>query len=390
MTAYRHRVVMALFACLAVGFARWAPAAQNGWDPDELRSAIRDSRDRVATYEREQRGLLETLQALDRSTSALRRNIVSVQRRADEASSTLSRVESETASLEQKQSATKRAMAARAVALYQAGELGPVALLFSAEGIGDLLSRMHTLRRFLDHDADLLDRHRAESKALLDAEARAREALETRDEALADLRDRSSELEGERRAKRRLLARLQGDRTSERSALVELEIAAKALEETLSSLEATRGAAATTIDMPFEALRTLLPPPVVAPISKRFGRVVDAEFHTKTFHKGVEFAAEMGTPVRAVAPGQVRLADWFRGYGKIVIIDHGDEYFTIVGHLDEIRVGVGDNIKSGRVLGTVGDTGSLRGASLYFEIRHGGEPRDPEDWLVSSRSSASS
>ena len=98
----------------------------------------------------------------------------------------------------------------------------------------------------------------------------------------------------------------------------------------------------------------------------------------------------LGTPVRSVAPGLVRLAGWFRGYGKIVILDHGDEYFTVLGHLEEIRVDVGDRVTSGDVIGTVGDTGSLLGARLYFEIRHGGEPQDPVDWLLPIRATQSS
>jgi septal ring factor EnvC (AmiA/AmiB activator) len=365
----------------SASFARAVDTSER-WDPDQLRSAIHGSRERVARYEREQRGLLETLEALDRSTVALRQNIVSVRQRAETASFELASVESEVAELRIRKQATQRAMAARAVALYRAGDVGPVALLFAAEGIQDLLTRVRTLQRLLNHDAELLERHRIESAAFVAAEARARDALNNRDEVIADLNERTSQLEQERRVKRRLLTRLQGDRTSERSALVELEVAARALEETLSSLEATQNAEYERIAIPFESLRTHLRPPVVAPIAKRFGRVVDAEFHTKTFHKGIEFEAEMGTPVRSVAPGLVRLADWFRGYGKVVILDHGDEYFTVLGHLEEIRVDVGDNVASGAVVGTVGDTGSLLGARLYFEIRHGGEPQDPVDWFV--------
>lgn len=388
-----RRAAVALTAWLSFGVGPTGLALavdNNGQNLDQLRSAIRGSRERVATYEREQRGLLEALEAIDRSTSALRHNLVSVRRRAEAASSTLANVELEVVRLLERQRATERAMAARAVALYRAGEIGPVALLFAAEGIQDLLARVRTLQQLLDHDAQLLDRHRIESAALVDVEARARDALASRDEVLADLNDRTAQLERERIVKRRLLTRLQGDRTSERSALVEMEIAARALEETLLSLEATQKAEYQLVAIPFESLRTRLRPPVLAPIAKHFGRVVDAEFHTKTFHKGVEFDAAMGTPVRSVAPGLVRLAGWFRGYGKIVILDHGDEYFTVLGHLEEIRVDVGDNVASGAVVGTVGDTGSLLGARLYFEIRHGGEPQDPADWLVPMGASQSS
>jgi septal ring factor EnvC (AmiA/AmiB activator) len=374
----------------STGSAQAAEQTDSGRDLAALRSAIHGSRERVASYERDQRGLLETLEALDRSTLALRRDVASVQRKAATASSTLASIELEVVELLERQRATQRAMAARAVALYQAGEAGPVRILFAAEGFRDLLTRVRTLQRLLDHDAELLDRHRIESVALTDAEARSRDALTSRDEVLADLQGRTSQLEGERRVKRRLLSRLQSDRTSERSALVELEVAARALEETLSSLEATRNVEQERDMIPFESLRTRLRPPVVAPIAKRFGRVVDAEFHTKTFHKGVEFEAVLGTPVRSVAPGLVRLAGWFRGYGKIVILDHGDEYFTVLGHLEEIRVDVGDRVASGDVIGTVGDTGSLLGARLYFEIRHGGEPQDPVDWLLPIRATKSS
>jgi septal ring factor EnvC (AmiA/AmiB activator) len=377
---------------LAIGAAGAARALDNPDNPDlaSVRSAIRDSRERVAIYEREQRGILETLEALDRSTLELRRSVASVERRAVEANTALASVESEVADLREREQVTQRAMAARAVALYRAGDAGPVAMLFSAGGIQDLLARVRTLQRLLDHDAELLERHRVESAALAEAETRARDALGNRDQVLVNLQERTAELVAERTVKRRLLSRLQRDRTSERSALVELEIAARALEETLASLDATQDAEPRRAAISFGSLRSRLKPPVVAPIAKRFGRVVDAEFHTTTFHKGVEFDAAMGTPVRAVAPGLVRLAGWFRGYGKIVIVDHGDEYFTVLGHLDEIRVEVGDNVDAHAVVGTVGDTGSLLGTRLYFEIRHGGEPQDPADWLATAGQSESS
>ena len=95
-----------------------------------------------------------------------------------------------------------------------------------------------------------------------------------------------------------------------------------------------------------------------------------------------EFEAEGGESVRAVAPGAVRFAGWFRGYGRLVIVDHGDDYFTVVSHLEDTFVAVGDVVAEGDTLGSVGETGSLTGPSLYFEIRRGSEPLDPADWLA--------
>jgi septal ring factor EnvC (AmiA/AmiB activator) len=132
--------------------------------------------------------------------------------------------------------------------------------------------------------------------------------------------------------------------------------------------------------VPFASLRGNLGAPVAAPVVQRFGRVAD-EFGTETFRKGVEFGARAGDPVAAVADGVVRFAGWFRGYGKIVILDHGESYFTVSGHLDEIAVSVGDALRAGERLGSVGDTGSLAGPRLYFEIRRAGQALDPAGWL---------
>jgi septal ring factor EnvC (AmiA/AmiB activator) len=373
-------------ASLALATLSWwavTPAWANA-EPDleKLRSAIQHSRERVAVYEREQRGLLEAVEALDRAITQLAGEVRNVRRLADRARETLETVESEAEEIRKRRAVLQRAMSGRAVALYKAGSAGPVQLLFAAEGVRGFLSRLRTLKLLLGHDADLLEQHRIESVALLDAEVRARDALEHRDEVLAQLRTRSDQLAGEREAKQTVVARLHQDRTRERAALVELEAAAQALEETLATLQQAPPPPRSIDGPPFESLRQKLVPPVDAPIGKSFGLVVDAEFKTETFRNGVEFDAPLGTVVEAVASGHVRFAGWFRGYGKLVILDHGDSYFSVLGHLAEIRVKLGDEVPARGVIGTVGDTGSLSGPNLYFEIRHGGESQDPRHWLL--------
>jgi septal ring factor EnvC (AmiA/AmiB activator) len=84
----------------------------------------------------------------------------------------------------------------------------------------------------------------------------------------------------------------------------------------------------------------------------------------------------------------VRFAGWFRGYGRMVIVDHGDRFFTVSGHLDTVRVEAGAAVAPGEPIGTVGDTGSLSGPRLYFEIREGSEAVDPLAWLANRGRSA--
>lgn len=223
----------------------------------------------------------------------------------------------------------------------------------------------------------------SERAALALAQEQARTATTKHDVASRELASSRASMRAQRATRRKLLRGVSNDRSQERSLLVELERAAQALEATIEALGREQATPEGDADG-FLALRGRLPRPTDARIGRAFGREVNDQFHTQTFNKGVEFDARAGSRVRAAASGQVRFAGWFRGYGRIVILDHGGGYFTVSGHLDEIVVSVGERIASGAMLGTVGDTGSLTGAKLYFEVRRGSEPLDPEEWFASS------
>ncbi len=380
----RRAVALGLAAGLLLSGVARAAEDDRAQELERLHRAIQDSRERVADYERQQRGLLETVEALDQSAAYLANEVDLAKRSAQRARTRLARIEADAAELAAQLARTQQAMRVRAVALYQAGNLGTLRLLFTAGGLREFLSRVRALRVLLRHDADLLARHRSETEALARAEANAREQAIARSDAERQLNERQVELEAERGEKRKLASRLHADRTRERAALVELEKAAHALEETLANL----GAEPPARDQPlggagFAALKGQLRAPVNGRVAQAFGRVVDADFGTQTFNAGVVFVAALGTPVHAIAPGLVRFAGWFRGYGRLVILDHGDRFFTVSGHLGELAVDVGDAVKAGEAIGTVGDTGSLSGARLYFEIRQGSQPLDPGDWLAS-------
>jgi septal ring factor EnvC (AmiA/AmiB activator) len=306
-------------------------------------------------------------------------------RAAEVARAELERTESTMHDAEARLAELERSMAQRAVALYRAGELGTLQLLFSANGLADFFSRVQTLRRLLRHDADLIEQHRAQTRVLAEARARASEANAAAIAADETLRRRTGELDEERSRKRALASQLGRNRALARSALTELEIAGRALEETVA---AWRGSGSPTADAalpaapPFPSLRGRLPDPVHGAVLGRFGRVLAPDARTATFRKGVVFEAPVGTPVYAVAAGRVRYAGRFRGYGNVVILDHGSDHFTVSAHLERIDVALGDPVAAGTPIGAVGDTGSLEGAQLYFEIRRGADALDPAEWLA--------
>ena len=381
----RLRRGASIATCIFISLIIAAPAllAQDRAEElEELREAIADSRGRVGEHEAGERAILEELEEIDRrlqtvtgkrnlargEVQAARRRLSEVEPKLERAAAALAR--------------TQGALAKRANALYRAGELGPVRVIFSATSLPELLTRASALRVLVRHDAQLVARFGVEHDRLLALETEASDAIEKRESGQRRVTALIAELRSERETKGEVLGRLRKDRKSERRLLLELEQAAVALEETIRTLGVrARDPEEEMAASGFGARKGRLMAPVDANVSLRFGRVIDPEFHTATFRSGIDFAARAGARVRCVGLGVVRFAGWFRGYGRIVIVDHGDGFHSISGHLDEIFVAVGDPVVEGQALGTVGETGSLGGPSLYFELRRNGEAIDPESWL---------
>jgi septal ring factor EnvC (AmiA/AmiB activator) len=376
-------VLLALALSARAAFAEEPPP---GADLVALKRAIEERRLHVAAYERQEQGIFDAIDAVDNAARALTREVTRAERAARAAAVKLATLERERSGREAEVARTARLLRQRAVALYKAGEAGPLALVFAPGTLRDRLTRIRTLQRLFDQDGQLLARARRERAALEEARVAADAAMRAREVARAALRARRGELETERSEKRALLMQIRRDQARERALLTELETAARALESKLAEISKTPGNAplpgSGAATLSFRALRGRLSPPVPGKLLRGFGRVIDAEYRTETFQKGVDFEVALGEPVNAVAAGEVRFADWFRGYGRMVILDHGGGFFTVTGHLDALDVGLGQRVARGDRIGTAGETGSLSGPRLYFEIRQGADAVDPAEWLA--------
>ena len=125
-----------------------------------------------------------------------------------------------------------------------------------------------------------------------------------------------------------------------------------------------------------------LPRPVEGDLTQSFGPYEHPESGSKHTANGVRYAAVLGTPVFAVFHGRVVYSGWFSGFGNLLILDHGSGFHTIYGHLDARHRVVGDRVHRGDMIGKVGDSGSLVGPQLYFEIREMQIPTDPVPWFL--------
>lgn len=135
---------------------------------------------------------------------------------------------------------------------------------------------------------------------------------------------------------------------------------------------------------PFIAYKGLLQMPVKGKIASNFGKFTNEKFNLVGFRSGIDIQSRRGEPIRAVFDGSVVYAAWFKGYGNMIIIDHGNHYYTVYAHAEDLFKTKGATVTTGEVIATVGDSGSLKGPGLYFELRHHGKPIDPLDWIKRS------
>jgi septal ring factor EnvC (AmiA/AmiB activator) len=172
----------------------------------------------------------------------------------------------------------------------------------------------------------------------------------------------------------RFLEEIRGDRHRKERAAEEMETAAREIAAFLQG----QGIAATALDP--RSFRGVLDWPCPGKVAARFGRTVDARFGTAVPHPGLDLEAAAGTPFRAVLDGKILWSGPLRGYGLTAIVDHGGGLASVYAHAAGLVVEKGEQVTRGQTLGHLGETGE-RAPYLYFELRDGGKPVDPEGWL---------
>ena len=120
--------------------------------------------------------------------------------------------------------------------------------------------------------------------------------------------------------------------------------------------------------------------PLIGKISKRFGEKKEDDILAS---QGVEISAPAGSPVQAIHTGEVVFSDWLRGFGLLLIVDHGNNYMSLYGNAEALLKTKGDQVESGELIAEAGNSGARKEPGIYFEIRHRGQPIDPEPWFAS-------
>jgi murein DD-endopeptidase MepM/ murein hydrolase activator NlpD len=275
-------------------------------------------------------------------------------------------------------------------AMYVRGTPTSAEVVLQTNNVRYALSHFKYMGLVARNNERLLREIREQERYLAATDARLTETLyeistnadETRDE-----RDRLGEI---RRSRQSVLQRVRRQRADYQAALADLTAAERKVQSVIALLEKRRQQALASgrgaevfPDVGFAKLRGSMPWPARGRVRAGYGRMKNPRHGTETFNSGIDIAATEGADVRCVARGQVEYVKWMDGYGNTIIVNHGGGYYTVYAHLSEALVSESLPVEPGHVIGRVGDTGSLDGPKLHFEVRAGehGDPVDPLRWL---------
>lgn len=341
----------------------------------KLQQEIKSHEEMIVQSGVQETSLLDELEQLDGKISSQKEKITSLQTRIQEQESAIAAKLAELDEVAQKSVLLRNHLMQRLKAFYLMGKNGFLNITFSSNTLPELLLTNDAFHHLVSYDKSVFEAYR-QSVSEIERVKRAHELEKTvLEKFLEDADQENKTLAETAEQKNTLLKRVRAQKGLYAQALKEMKKAEDNLTSTLTSLNKTQEQRVRG----FMRNKGKLPAPVRGTLTSRFHE--DAEGMDATFANGITINTPEHSEVRAVYGGDVIFAGYMRGYGKMIIVDHDLQYYTVTARLDDLKVREGDMVTQGQVIGTAGEMASLFGKGLYFEIRHGSIAEDPVPWL---------
>ncbi|MGC1333172.1 murein hydrolase activator EnvC family protein [Pseudomonas sp.] len=421
----RALIALALTCLLSTAYAD--DRAQTQQQLDATKQDIAELKKQLSQVQDQKNGVQKDLRGTETQMGKLEKQVEALQTELKKTQGELDRLALQKDQLQQNKTEQQRLIAIQARAAYQGGRQEYLKLLLNQQNpekfartltyydymsnarMAQLKQFNDTLRQLADVEKDMsgqqeqllaqqasldsqrqdLDKVRKERQAAL---AKLNDSYKQQDQKLASRQQDQEDLakvlktieetlarqarEAEEARQKALLAAQEAEKQRQReNAQAKADDAPKRPKATPGALVSSGGA---NFGGPFAAGRGKLPWPVDGRLLARFGETRGDDARTKW--DGVMISAPAGTQVHAVHGGRVVFADWLRGAGLLVILDHGDGYLTLYGHNQSLLKGAGDVVKAGEAISTVGNSGGQDTSALYFAVRQQGRPSDPSQW----------
>lgn len=351
----------------------------------ELRARIGAVQQQLNAARAQESELAGQLRSVEQRIGHLTRSLRTVKTKLRDEERRLNDLQAKYTTVNAELDAERKLLARQLRAAYLLGRQEQVKLLLNQEDPARL-GRMLTYYRYLNHTR-LVRIDRVET--VLQRLNQLQEQIAVQREELAATQSKHAaemvSMAEERSERESLLKKLRADIRNQDDELASLQKDEKRLEQLLAQLQRALAdlSPAGKHREPFAKLKRKLPWPVSGKLEGRFNE--RRELGNLRW-RGAFITAPLNRDVRAVSNGRVAFADWLRGFGLLIIIDHGDDYMTLYGHNQALFKDVGDWVEPGEVIASVGDTGGLAKSGLYFELRHKGDPQNPQKWCAGSPS----
>jgi septal ring factor EnvC (AmiA/AmiB activator) len=352
--------------------------AQKRQQLEQLNTEMLALRKRLKTFHGQRSELQNALRQSEITIGQLQNNIRSIGQQLDKEQKELNALQQQRGNLQQAKQQQTQYIEQQILSAYQVGQQKKIKLLLNQE-------QPEKISRALSY-YDYFNRARAEQieayvniiNELNTLEPQIIEKTQTLDKAKNKLKQQHSSLLLKKTQREENLIKINSNIKNKDQQLQKIAKDREDLEKLLAAVEQTLANIKTPNDhQPFTSLKGRLPWPVNGKPSNRFGSLRSGG---PMRWQGLSIPSREGSQVTAVHHGRVIFADWLRGSGLLVIIDHGDGYMSLYAHNQSLLKETGERVAAGDVIATVGNSGGQASAGLYFEIRHNGKPTDPLSW----------
>jgi septal ring factor EnvC (AmiA/AmiB activator) len=375
----RGRLRAFIAAGAVVLFIAQAPPPASNADLDRIRGEIAKLKQRLDEVHQQARNAEQELEAADLELGIHTRELEIAQETRQRVDRERVQTEAQIAELIVRIARQKQHLGRRLVGLYRLGGLSYLRILMSLDRQHDPTAAISMLSFLVTHDSRTITRFESTKNELGARRVELAERLKQLAELARVIEQRRRSVAAAYAQKQRVLAQLQEQESGSALQLAELEEKARRLERLVDTLSKQGETVAPSSDI--RSYRGTLAWPAEGKVLERFGKQRNAKFSTVTNNNGLKIAAAPRAEVRAVFQGTVLFSQWFKGYGNLIILDHGNRVFSLYGNIVAPVVAVGDRITTGQPIAGVGDSEDAQSGYLYFEVRQDNHPEDPQKWL---------
>ena len=356
-----------------------------------LKLELKQLRSKIKTAESRERSTANRLSSIDKEISLTGKLIQSLKYEEEKARKTIYQLKNDILENENKLEALRTRYKKRVLKSYKKGRLTDLQKVFSSTTWRQAIYRTHYLKVISDIEKQLtkkiekllvdISRQKIELEVVLRDNLNLKREKQTQITSYRNMRvDREKELNRIRNDKKALTSYV----SEKEAGIQQLEKIIKRVLEDKARFERElriRQQQETLKTKSFKALRGQLPWPADGRVISKFGRQWNPKLKTTTENPGIDIKGKPGSSIRTVLGGVVTTITYIRGYGTTIIVDHGGGFYTVYSHVTNIQTNVDSQVRNGDVIAYMGDTGSINGAKLHFEIWGKGQKLDPEKWL---------